>query len=134
MTIPKYFEFSCPVRIVSGVGALSNLAYEMEVLGARRAFVLTDKGVVNAGLVKHVEKAFDGSECEIGVVFDNTPPDSSTNSVREAVSAYKEAVSSAGSTIYRVRVGPYVEREEAIRADGLIADRLSIDGVVMSAD
>jgi len=52
----------------------------------------------------------------------------------EGLSAYKEAVSSSGSTIYRVRVGPYVEREEAIRADGLIADRLSIDGVVMSAD
>jgi DedD protein len=52
----------------------------------------------------------------------------------EGLSAYKEAVSSAGSTIYRVRVGPFVEREEAIRVDGLIADRLSVDGVVMSAD
>jgi len=52
----------------------------------------------------------------------------------EGLSAYKEAVASAGSTVYRVRVGPFVEREEAIRVDGLIADRLSVDGVVMSAD
>jgi DedD protein len=52
----------------------------------------------------------------------------------EGLSAYKEAVSSAGSTVYRVRVGPFVEREEAIRVDGLIAQRLSVDGVVMSAD
>jgi DedD protein len=52
----------------------------------------------------------------------------------EGHSAYKEAVSSSGSTVYRVRVGPFVEREEAIRVDGLIAERLSMDGVVMSAD
>ena len=52
----------------------------------------------------------------------------------EGLSAYKEAVSSAGSTVYRVRVGPFIEREEAIRVDGLIGERLSVDGVVMSAD
>ena len=52
----------------------------------------------------------------------------------EGLSAYKEAVSSAGSSVYRVRVGPFVEREEAIRVDGLIGERLSVDGVVMSAD
>lgn len=52
----------------------------------------------------------------------------------EGHSAYKEAVSSSGSTVYRVRVGPFLEREEAIRVDGLIAERLSLDGVVMSAD
>lgn len=52
----------------------------------------------------------------------------------EGQSAYKESVSGSGGTIYRVRVGPFIERDEAIRVDGLINDRLSIDGVVMSAD
>jgi cell division septation protein DedD len=33
-----------------------------------------------------------------------------------------------------VRVGPYLERDEAIRVDKQINDRHSIDGVVMSAD
>lgn len=52
----------------------------------------------------------------------------------ESLSAYKEAVMSSGSTIYRVRVGPFTERDEAIRVDKLINDRMSLDGVVMSAD
>lgn len=61
--------------------------------------------------------------------------DNLVESVRaEGLSAYREAVSSAGSTIYRVRVGPFVEREEAIRVGGQIRERLSVDGVVMSAD
>ena len=42
----------------------------------------------------------------------------------ESLSAYKEQVNSAGSTIYRVRVGPFLERDEAIRVDTLINDRL----------
>jgi DedD protein len=61
--------------------------------------------------------------------------DKLVESVRaEGFSAYKESISGSGSTVYRVRVGPFLERDEAIRVDGLIADRLSIDGVVMSAD
>jgi len=52
----------------------------------------------------------------------------------EGLSAYRETVSGSGGTVYRVRVGPYVERDEALRADRLIGERLAIDGVVMSAD
>ena len=52
----------------------------------------------------------------------------------EGLSAYRESVNAGGTTIYRVRVGPYLEREKAIRTDKLINDRLSLDGVVMSAD
>lgn len=52
----------------------------------------------------------------------------------ESMSAYKEEVSRSGSVVYRVRVGPFLQREEAIKADQLVAERLSIDGVVMSAN
>lgn len=52
----------------------------------------------------------------------------------ESMTAYKEQVSSSGNVIYRVRVGPFLEREEALRADRVISERLAIDGVVMSAD
>ena len=52
----------------------------------------------------------------------------------ESLSAYKEEVRGSGSTIYRVRVGPFLEREEAIAADRKVSERLSLDGVVMSAD
>jgi DedD protein len=52
----------------------------------------------------------------------------------EGLSAYRETVTSAGSVIYRVRAGPYVDRDEAIRVNGLVKERLSLEGVVMSAD
>lgn len=52
----------------------------------------------------------------------------------EGLSAYKEAVRSGSATVYRVRVGPFIEREEAIGVDQRVNERLGIDGVVMSAD
>lgn len=52
----------------------------------------------------------------------------------DGLSAYRETVTSSSSSIFRVRVGPFLEREDAIRTRQLLADRLSIDGVVMSAD
>jgi DedD protein len=52
----------------------------------------------------------------------------------ESLASYKEEVSSSGSTIFRVRVGPFLEREEAIRADQQVLDSMGIDGVVMSAN
>jgi DedD protein len=72
---------------------------------------------------------------QLGSFSSNGNADKLVASVRaEGFSAYKESISGSGSTVYRVRVGPFLERDEAIRVDGLIADRLSIDGVVMSAD
>jgi DedD protein len=52
----------------------------------------------------------------------------------DGLSAYQETVSSSGSSIYRVRIGPYLQREEAIRIESQVQEKRSLDGVVMSAD
>lgn len=51
---------------------------------------------------------------------------------QDSLSAYQEQVSNNNSVIYRVRVGPYLEREEAIRVNRQVSEKLSLDGVVMS--
>ena len=92
VTVPQYYEFFCPVKILSGLKALSNLPYEMDVLGAHRALIVTDRGVVDAGLIRRVEQAFDGSNCEIGAIFDKTPPDSSTQVVNEVAGLFASSM------------------------------------------
>ncbi len=88
--VPEYYEFLCPVRIISGMKALSNITFEMELLGAKKALIVTDEGVSKAGLIKNVQKAFGGSKCEIGAIFDKTPPDSSTDVVNEVAKLFKD--------------------------------------------
>jgi len=88
--VPDYYEFFCPVKIVSGKKALSNLPYEMDQLGVGKALVVTDQGVAAAGLLQKVEAVFEGSGVEIGAVFDKTPPDSSDKVVNQVAKLYQD--------------------------------------------
>ncbi len=87
--IPDYYQFFCPVKVASGLKALSNLPYEMELLGVKKAMLVTDQGVVAAGLLKPVLEVVKGSGVEIAAVFDKTPPDSSSAVVSEVAEIYK---------------------------------------------
>lgn len=50
------------------------------------------------------------------------------------LSAFDETVRTDTSTIHRVRVGPFLDRAEALAAERKIANDMGIDGVVMSSD
>ncbi|MBN1882409.1 MAG: iron-containing alcohol dehydrogenase [Deltaproteobacteria bacterium] len=86
--IPEYYEFICPVKVLSGKKALANLPFEMENLGVKRALIVSDPGVAGAGLIKKVVEAFGESDCEAGVIFDKTPPDSGSTVVNEVAKLF----------------------------------------------
>ncbi|MEN6474204.1 MAG: iron-containing alcohol dehydrogenase [Syntrophaceae bacterium] len=75
--LPNYYQFFSPIKILSGSKAVSNIPYEMGLLGCKRAMVVTDKGVAGAGLIEIIKSAFADSDRQIGFIFDEVPPDSS---------------------------------------------------------
>jgi alcohol dehydrogenase len=85
-----YYEFYCPVKILAGLKALEHLPAELAERGCAAPMVLTDKGVREAGLVRHVERAFDEAGISIGPVFDKIPPDSSTDVVETIARQFRE--------------------------------------------
>ena len=68
--LPAYYQFYCPVKILSGENALGYIPFEMTLLGVSRAMVVTDRGVAGAGLLSFLEAAFADSDRRIGHVFD----------------------------------------------------------------
>jgi len=88
--LPNYFQFFCPIKILSGAKAVSNIPYEMGLLGCRRAMIVTDKGVAGAGLTEIIKAAFADSDREIGVIFDETPPDSSNRVVNNLAKLFEK--------------------------------------------
>jgi len=88
--LPSYYEFFNPVKILSGNKALDNLPYELDQLGVSRPIIISDKGVIKAGLMKHIETAFDSSGMTIGAIFDDVPPDSSSKVVNDIAAVYRE--------------------------------------------
>ncbi len=88
--LPKYYEFFNPVKINAGVEALETVPYELKLLNAKRPIIITDRGIVGAGLLEIVLTGFDDSDITIGAIYDQTPPDSSLKTVNDIVKIYNE--------------------------------------------
>lgn len=85
----SFFEFFCPVKIVAGSAALEHVPYELASIGATRPLVITDKGVRAAGLVDVVLGAMVNAAVEYPPVYDDVPPDSSTDVVTDIARVYR---------------------------------------------
>jgi alcohol dehydrogenase len=87
---PSYYEFFSPVKICSGHKALNNLPFELDQMGASHPLIITDQGVLKAGLVQQVVDTFADSGIEIAALFDQVPPDSSSKVVNEVAQLFRE--------------------------------------------
>jgi choline dehydrogenase len=77
---------SVPTRLVHGPGAVNGLAEELTALGVSRPMLVTDPGVVAAGLTDRVLPQLDGA-----VVFQDVRPNPDIELVDRAADAYREA-------------------------------------------
>ncbi len=89
MSMP-YYEFFCPVKIIAGHMALEHIPCELNALGAHRPMIITDRGVRGAGLLDHLQDAFEPTEMRIAAIFDEVPQDSSLIATRAAVAMYRQ--------------------------------------------
>jgi DedD protein len=73
---------------------------------------------------------------QLGSFGESSNADNLVKQVRaQGLSAYSEKMtSSSGAVVSRVLVGPFLQREDATKAQQSLSSSLSINGVVMSAD
>src|SRR3712207_1233607 len=75
-----------PTRLIHGLGAISRLDEHLKELGVKRPLLVTDKGVVSAGLADEALEHLEGA-----VVFDEVQPNPDIELVGRASAAYREA-------------------------------------------
>lgn len=85
-----YYEFFCPVKVIAGKAALEHIPYELSGVGATRTLLITDKGVRAAGLLEPVLEACEEGGQDIASIYDDVPPDSSTQVVKAIADLYRE--------------------------------------------
>jgi len=90
MYIPGYYEFCNRVKIVSGHKALDRLPEMLMSLKSSRPMIVTDKGVMGAGLIEPVKKSL-GTKLKAGGYYDNVPADSDVKTVMEIAKLYKSS-------------------------------------------
>jgi alcohol dehydrogenase class IV len=61
LELSSFFIWSNRPRIMFGPGIRSEIGFEMKALGGKRVLIITDKGVVNAGVAEMVAEAMRGS-------------------------------------------------------------------------
>ena len=66
------FNYYGPTKIVFGIDSSKDVEIEMSSLGGTKAVVVTDQGIIKAGLLDHILKAL-GNKC-VGV-FSDIPQD-----------------------------------------------------------
>jgi acyl-CoA reductase-like NAD-dependent aldehyde dehydrogenase/alcohol dehydrogenase class IV len=76
------YQYEPRTRVLSGPGSVAKLHAELDAMGKRRALVVTDAGVVGAGLLVRLREVLGP---RIAAVFDRVPQDSGMSVVDEAV-------------------------------------------------
>jgi 4-hydroxybutyrate dehydrogenase len=94
-------------RIQFGAGALSCLANELALLGARAPLMVTDRGVVAAGLAGRVTAMLPGAV----PMFDETPGNPTEAAMRQAAAVYVEG---ACDSIVAVGGGSSIDLAKAV--------------------
>ncbi len=124
-------SWSFPTRIVFGAGAGREVGAEASKLGAKRALIVTDKGVVSAGLLGPLEQSLKASGIESSVFADVLGNPVEKN-VHDGVRAYREARADiviaigGGSPLdvgKLIRLGLHHERPLADYDDAIGGDR-----------
>src|SRR5215813_8774452 len=87
---PRITVLSWPTRIVLGAGALKRLPVEVQRLGITRPLLVTDRGVVQAGLAERVIDVLSSAGI-VHVLFDGVTPDPTEKVVFAGLEAYQSA-------------------------------------------
>ncbi len=90
MHIPGYYEFCNRVKVVSGHKALDKLPEMLKSLKSIKPMIVTDKGVMGAGLIEPVKKSL-GTKVKMGAYYDNVPADSDVKTVKEIAKLYRSS-------------------------------------------
>jgi len=81
-------ELSWPTRVVLGPGALARLPAHLARLGVRRPLVVTDAGVVRAGIAARVHAVLEGAGVR-AERFEDVQPNPTDRDAAEGLAAYR---------------------------------------------
>ncbi len=84
----SYAIWSFPTRIVFGVGAVEVLGQEVERIGCLRPLIVTDRGIVKAGLVEPVQRALEAAGLEVAC-FSGVDENPSEDNIAAGQSAFR---------------------------------------------
>ncbi|MDD9964522.1 MAG: iron-containing alcohol dehydrogenase [Gammaproteobacteria bacterium] len=90
MTKPKKLRWDFSTVIKVGPGCRSLVPQTFADQGCQRVALITDKGLIEAGVVEKVREAFEGQVVQIAGTFDSVRQDNDTRDIRDCAGWYRE--------------------------------------------
>ena len=90
LELNPFFMWSNRPRIMFGPGIRSEIGFEMNALGGKKAVIITDKGIVNAGVAGMVANEIEKSDLELVGIFDSIVQDARIDIINQGAAFYRE--------------------------------------------
>ncbi|MFO7667260.1 MAG: iron-containing alcohol dehydrogenase [Desulfobacterales bacterium] len=90
LELNPFFMWSNRPRIMFGPGIRSEIGFEMNALGGKKVVIITDKGIVNAGVAGMVANEIEKSELELVGIFDSIVQDARIDIINQGAAFYRE--------------------------------------------
>ena len=90
MTEQPVFGLDFTTIVKAGPGCRSLVPKTFTDLGCKRVAMITDKGLIEAGVVEMVREAFDAQGVELAGIFDSVRQDNDTRDINECARWYRE--------------------------------------------
>ena len=111
MPLKEFFEFYAPTRVIFGQGLSSEIGAEAESLGGEKAMIITDRGVLEAGLVDGIKASLEDSRLDLVEVYTEVPENSEVE-VCKNIAAIGEA--SGVDTLVSVGGGSVIDTAKGV--------------------
>lgn len=85
MQLPPFFQFQLCTRVLYGPGIARDIVDELQQLGMHRLMVVTERLLIELGLVSPVLEALESGETHVVGIFDEVVPNSEVECVRRGV-------------------------------------------------
>lgn len=87
MSFPEFFQFSCPTKVIFGVGISRDFSAELSVLGLSKVLFVTDATMMNIGLADPVISSLKDAGIDVAAVFSEVPANSDIEIVKHCAEA-----------------------------------------------
>lgn len=104
------FEFVLPTRIKFGEGVSATVADEIKAMGNKKPMIVTDKGLIAAGVVGKIEEALKAGGVEY-TIFDGIEPNPRDTTVQKA---YEKAKADGNDSMIAIGGGSSMDTAKAV--------------------
>ena len=84
------FGFYIPTVSLMGIGSHKSICDQMKILGAKRPFLVADKGITQAGLTQQICEMIQENLGQETIVYDDTVPNPTDKNVEEGLGLYRQ--------------------------------------------